>query len=185
MLDKLDIARVLREIAALLQIQGDNPFKVRAYENSAVAVEELREDLGLLVAIGRLTEVRGIGGALAGQIAKLYTTGRSAFLDTGLILVPGLAALEMNGDPHRLDMEPLDAGRDPDVPSRRQLLHVLAGRTVTDLHASVLAALATLDGAMVCDRHGQLLAVGAILRHPRRRSRAAGRRKARARGRPW
>ena len=55
---------------------------------------------------------------------------------------------------------------DIDTPSRRHLLHVLAGRTVTDLDASVLAALATLDGAMVCDRHGQLLAAGAILRHP-------------------
>ena len=66
----------------------------------------------------------------------------------------------------RLDMEPVDAVRDPDVPSRRHLLHLLAGRTVTDLDASVMAALATLDGAMVCDRHGQLLAAGAILRHP-------------------
>lgn len=66
----------------------------------------------------------------------------------------------------RLDMEPVGADQDPEVPSRRHLLHVLAGRTVTDLDASVLAALATLDGAMVCDRHGQLLAAGAILRHP-------------------
>ncbi len=66
----------------------------------------------------------------------------------------------------RLDMEPLGVHEDPSRPSRRHLLHVLAGRTVTDLDASVLSALATLDGAMVCDGHGQLLAVGAILRHP-------------------
>jgi hypothetical protein len=66
----------------------------------------------------------------------------------------------------RLDMEPVDALQDPDAPSRRHLLHVLAGRTVTELDASVLAALATLDGAMVCEPNGQLLAVGAILRHP-------------------
>jgi hypothetical protein len=66
----------------------------------------------------------------------------------------------------RLDMEPVDGMRDPDIPSRRHLLHLLAGRTVTDLDPSVMAALATLDGAMVCDRHGQLLAAGAILRHP-------------------
>ena len=61
------------------------------------------------------------------------------------------------------------AGRrsqDPDTPSRRHLLHVLAGRTVTDLDASVLEALATLDGAIVTDPAGELLAVGAILRHP-------------------
>lgn len=64
----------------------------------------------------------------------------------------------------RLDMEPVGAPKDSDVPSRRHLLHVLAGRTVTDLDASVLAALATLDGATVCEPNGQLLAVGAILR---------------------
>jgi hypothetical protein len=66
----------------------------------------------------------------------------------------------------RLDMEPVGDVDDPDRPSRRHLLHVLAGRSVTDLDAGVLAALATLDGATVCDQHGQLLAVGAILRHP-------------------
>lgn len=66
----------------------------------------------------------------------------------------------------RLDVEPVGQLEDPEAPSRRHLLHVLAGRTVTELDGSVLSALATLDGAMVCDRNGQLLAVGAILRHP-------------------
>jgi hypothetical protein len=66
----------------------------------------------------------------------------------------------------RLDMELLDQKSDPETPSRRHLLHVLAGRTVTDLDPSLLDALATLDGAVVTDRFGQLLAVGAILRHP-------------------
>jgi hypothetical protein len=66
----------------------------------------------------------------------------------------------------RLDMELLDQKSDPGTPSRRHLLHVLAGRTVTDLDPSLLDALATLDGAVVTDRNGQLLAVGAILRHP-------------------
>ena len=73
---------------------------------------------------------------------------------------------ELVAQDDRLDMEPVGATAEIDTPSRRHLLHVLAGRTVTDLDASVLAALATLDGAMVCDRHGQLLAAGAILRHP-------------------
>jgi hypothetical protein len=63
-------------------------------------------------------------------------------------------------------MELLDQKADPQTPSRRHLLHVLAGRTVTDLDPSLLDALATLDGAVVTDRIGQLLAVGAILRHP-------------------
>lgn len=52
------------------------------------------------------------------------------------------------------------------VPSRRDLLHLVAGRTVTDLDPTVLSALATVDGATVIDASGRLLAAGAILRHP-------------------
>jgi len=65
----------------------------------------------------------------------------------------------------------LDVPVRPDVPgsgvvSRREILHVLEGRTVTDLDPSVLSTLASLDGAIVVDRDGRLLAAGAILRHP-------------------
>ena len=63
-------------------------------------------------------------------------------------------------------MELVGQQSDPDTPSRRHLLHVLAGRTVTELDAAVLEALATLDGAIVTEPGGELLAVGAILLHP-------------------
>ncbi len=66
----------------------------------------------------------------------------------------------------RLDMEPVPASGDDSGLERRHLFHLFAGRTATELDESVLASLATLDGAVVCDPHGQLLAVGAILRHP-------------------
>ena len=52
------------------------------------------------------------------------------------------------------------------APSRREILHLLQGRTATDLDQSVLSTLASLDGAIVVDREGRLLAAGAILRHP-------------------
>ena len=74
---------------------------------------------------------------------------------------------ELVADQDRLDMELVDQPADADTPSRRHLLHVLAGRTVTELDASVLESLATLDGAIVTEPRGELLAVGAILRHPR------------------
>jgi hypothetical protein len=65
----------------------------------------------------------------------------------------------------RLDI-PLAGGKAASgVPSRRDLLHLLEGRTATDLDSSVLSALASLDGATVFDRTGRLLAAGAILRH--------------------
>jgi hypothetical protein len=51
-------------------------------------------------------------------------------------------------------------------PSRRDLLDLLEGRSLTDLDPNVLAALASLDGAIVVDPNARLLAAGAILRHP-------------------
>lgn len=78
--------------------------------------------------------------------------------------IASLAQLVASTD--RLDMELLVQHAGPAVPSRRDLLHVLAGRSITELDPSVLAALATLDGATVTDTDGTLLAVGAILRHP-------------------
>jgi DNA polymerase (family 10) len=81
MLDKFGIARALREIGALLELEGENPFKVRAYENGARAVEGLDEDVGALAAAGRLTDLPGIGEALAKKIADLQRTGTTELLD--------------------------------------------------------------------------------------------------------
>ncbi|WP_437755552.1 PHP domain-containing protein [Sorangium sp. So ce1389] len=81
MLDKLDIARALREMGMLLQIKGENPYRARAYETGADALEELTDDLGELIKARRLTELRGIGAALAAQIAELHQTGRSEQLE--------------------------------------------------------------------------------------------------------
>jgi hypothetical protein len=65
----------------------------------------------------------------------------------------------------RLDVPHPATGRSG-APSRRDLLDLLEGRSLTDLDPNVLAALASLDGAIVVDRGGRLLAAGAILRHP-------------------
>jgi DNA polymerase (family 10) len=81
MLDKFAIAHALREIGMLLELEGENPFKVRAYERGARAVEELSEDLETLVREERLVEVPGIGEAISKKVASLLTTGRSGLLD--------------------------------------------------------------------------------------------------------
>jgi hypothetical protein len=57
-------------------------------------------------------------------------------------------------------------GETGEGPSRRDLLQLVAGRTVIDLDPTVFASLASIDGATVTDRAGRLLAAGAILRHP-------------------
>jgi DNA polymerase (family X) len=81
MADKIAVARALRELGMLLEVQGENPFKVRAYENGARALEELPGGLDEVIAAGTLTEIPGIGKALAGKIEELARTGRLALLD--------------------------------------------------------------------------------------------------------
>ena len=79
---KKEIADVLGEIATLLELQGDNPFKVRAYQMGARAVESIEEaELKRLVDSGELDGVKGIGEALAKKIAELHKTGRLDFFE--------------------------------------------------------------------------------------------------------
>ncbi len=80
--DKGAIAAVLQDIATLLELKGENPFKVRAYAAGARILETLpEEEIDARVAAGSLAEVKGIGEALAQKIGELRTTGSLAFHD--------------------------------------------------------------------------------------------------------
>ncbi|MBI4526488.1 MAG: DNA polymerase/3'-5' exonuclease PolX [Deltaproteobacteria bacterium] len=81
MQNRFFIAAALREIGRLLQVKGDNPFKARAYERAAQALETLDGDFEFFVKSGRLTELSGIGSALAAVIEELCRTGRTAVLE--------------------------------------------------------------------------------------------------------
>jgi len=72
--DNLAIARILAEIGDLLEIKGENPFKIRAYRNAAdTVVHETRPVAGLTPA-GRL-DLQGVGKDLAAKIGELVDTG--------------------------------------------------------------------------------------------------------------
>ena len=77
-----DIAGIFGEIADLLEIDGANPFRVRAYRNAARTLGELGRDVrGMLEQGADLTELPGIGDDLAGKIREIVDTGRCAMLD--------------------------------------------------------------------------------------------------------
>jgi hypothetical protein len=79
---------------------------------------------------------------------------------------PAVSATELVAMADRIDMRVSDAPQPVEAaPTRRDLLNLVTGRSVTELDASILAALASLDGATVTDVNGHLLAAGAILRH--------------------
>ena len=57
-MDRAEIADILEEIGDLLELKGENPFKVRAYQNGARALGTLEEDLDELIASGELAKVK-------------------------------------------------------------------------------------------------------------------------------
>src|SRR5262245_58090415 len=79
-LDRLGVARALREMSSVLALLGEEPFRARAYERGARVLERLSADLARLVDERRLTELHGIGPGLAATISELYLTGQSQAL---------------------------------------------------------------------------------------------------------
>lgn len=74
-----DFAEVLRRIALLLELKGENPFKIRAYRNAADAVETFAGDIVALARENRLEGIKGIGEAIASKLHELAATGRMEF----------------------------------------------------------------------------------------------------------
>jgi DNA polymerase (family 10) len=74
-MDRTEVARILEEMAAMLELKGENPFKIRAYENAARAVLAFSGDLSEAVSSGQLRQVPGIGAGLFAAIRTIVTTG--------------------------------------------------------------------------------------------------------------
>lgn len=87
-MDKEQVARVLAEIAQILELNDENPFKVRAYVNASRIIEGLTDDLSKLVRDDDLVKIKGIGRNLADHIAELLETGRIKEYDKLLREVP-------------------------------------------------------------------------------------------------
>ncbi|MFQ5655865.1 MAG: helix-hairpin-helix domain-containing protein, partial [Planctomycetota bacterium] len=76
-MQKEEIVRVLREMAAILEISGRNAFRARAFANGARALDAWQGDLAALIEGGEVASVRGIGKGLTRVIADLVTAGES------------------------------------------------------------------------------------------------------------
>lgn len=80
-MDNKTIEATLLEIARILELKGENPFKVRAYENAARAVASLEEDVATLVKEERLQHIPGIGASIREKVLELCGTGKLAYLE--------------------------------------------------------------------------------------------------------
>lgn len=84
----LEIARLFELMADVLEIQGENPFRIRAYRRAAQSLGALTEDVAVLSRAGRLGEIPGIGKDLAGKIAEYLETGTIADIERATRAVP-------------------------------------------------------------------------------------------------
>jgi DNA polymerase (family 10) len=87
-MDNESVAEFLERIAMLLELKGENPFKVRSYRNASATVEDLEEEIGALAEEGRLTDLKGIGKGISEGIAEFMERGSSSLLDELEAAVP-------------------------------------------------------------------------------------------------
>ncbi|SEP20018.1 DNA polymerase/3'-5' exonuclease PolX [Nitrosovibrio sp. Nv6] len=114
-----DIAAIFEEIAALLEIEGANPFRIRAYRNAARTIGELSTEAYVLAEKDEdLTRLPGIGHDLSAKIKEIVTTDHCSLLDrlhaelppavTELLKVPGLGPKRVRHLYHDLDVQTVE-----------------------------------------------------------------------------
>ena len=114
-----DITVIFEEIADLLEIEGANPFRIRAYRNAARILGDLPQEARILVERGDdLTRLPGIGSDLAAKVSEIVNTGHCSLLDrlrrelppaiTELLKIPGLGPKRVKVLYHDLDVQTVE-----------------------------------------------------------------------------
>ncbi|MCR9291837.1 MAG: DNA polymerase/3'-5' exonuclease PolX [bacterium] len=136
-----DIARVFEEMADLLELRGENAFRVRAYRNGAKAIHELAEPVAEILADPErdLKSYAGIGSTLAEKCAVLIKQGKLPQLEelkanTPEVLlkmtrIPGLGAKKAMALQKELKLETLEDLRQACVDQRVRALKGFAAKT--------------------------------------------------------
>ena len=76
-----EVAIVFQRIADIMEIQGENPFKVRAYRNAVRTLENMHESVEKIVAEGRLGSIPGFGDAIQAKTQDILKTGSTPLYD--------------------------------------------------------------------------------------------------------
>jgi len=117
-MDQRQVSRVFAEIAEMMELAGENRFKIRAYENAAQTLAGLPGDLAEAVQSGKLRGLKGVGDKISAQVQTLLATGRlplheelRARFPEGLrdcLGVPGLGASKVRLLHERLGIDSLE-----------------------------------------------------------------------------
>jgi DNA polymerase (family 10) len=137
-----DIAAIFDEIADLLEIEGANRFRVRAYRNAARTLRDLDRDIAAMIAEGEdVTTLPGIGEDLASKIKEIVETGRASVLEehrknvpatlTTLLKIPGLGPKRVQTLYRKLGVRTLEDLRNAAQGGR---VRTLQGSSETEQH---------------------------------------------------
>ncbi len=77
----LELSRIFEQIARILKIKDENPFKIRAYEKVALILENLPIDLDTIYYQGGLNNIPGVGEGIAKKIEEFITTGKLEYYE--------------------------------------------------------------------------------------------------------
>ena len=97
---KSQVVSVLEQVAILLELEGANPFRVRAYQNGSRALASMEDDLLTVLQQGKLTDVKGIGKGISSLVTEAVLEGTWGGLENlydrvpcGLIEIVGIPGL--------------------------------------------------------------------------------------------
>jgi DNA polymerase (family 10) len=145
-----DITAIFEEIADLLEIEGANPFRIRAYRNAARTLGDLPQEARLLVERGDdLTRLPGIGSDLAAKLGEIVSTGRCGLLErlrrelppaiTELLKIPGLGPKRVKALYHDLDVQTVEQLHRAAQDGRIRALHGFGEKTEQNILQAVEA----------------------------------------------
>lgn len=166
-----EIAAVLGELADLLEFQGANPFRVRAYRQAARTVEACAESLADRHGDSArpLTDLPGIGDDLAAKIEQLLDTGRIDLLEQlraelpatvlDLLRVPGLGPKRAAQLYRELGIATLDQLREACDAQRIRGLKGFGAKTEETIAAGIAVALQSQQRILWCDAEQIVIAL--------------------------
>lgn len=143
-----DIAEIFDRMADYLEVEGDNPFKIRAYRNASRTISGLGPELKEMVAAGdELTKLPGIGKELAAKIFEILETGTAQALEKlkqkvpagviEMLKIPGLGPKRVSVLYHKLKIESLGALKEAAEAGRIQLLPGFGSKTEQHIREAV------------------------------------------------
>ena len=76
-----ELSKILDELAKLLEIKGENKYKIRAYQNISRKITNINQDITQLVKEDKLQDIKGVGKGIAGEINEIFEKGFSPALE--------------------------------------------------------------------------------------------------------